>query len=91
MTDNSRPQEILIGESKYYNAEELSKYDPSFFYGCSRTVRNILTKKQLPQIFMYTPHEIKKLIGSFQVIKKNQPQKQVYYFHLIGLLKMFPK
>ena len=54
MTDNIRPSEITIGTNKYYNAEELSNYDPSYFYGCSRTVRNILKKKMIePENFIY--------------------------------------
>ena len=42
-----RPTEIIIGKNKYYNAEELSNYDQTYFYGCSRTVRNILKKKTI--------------------------------------------
>ena len=45
MTDNIRPSEVIIGTNKYYNAEDLSKYDPTYFYGCSRTVRNIIKRK----------------------------------------------
>jgi hypothetical protein len=47
MTDNIRPSEVIIGTNKYYNAEDLSKYDPTYFYGCSRTVRNIIKRKAI--------------------------------------------
>jgi hypothetical protein len=47
MADNTRPTEITIGTDKYYNADDLSKYDPSYFFGCSRTVRNIIARKNI--------------------------------------------
>jgi hypothetical protein len=44
---DAKPSEITINNNKYYNADELSKYDSAYFYGCSRTVRNILKKKAI--------------------------------------------
>jgi hypothetical protein len=31
-----------------YNADELKDYDPNFFFGCSRGVRKIIEKKNIP-------------------------------------------
>ena len=49
MTEKMRPPEITIGTNIYYSADELSKYDPAYFYGCARTVRNIIKKKIIKQ------------------------------------------
>jgi len=33
----------------YYIAEELKKYHPLFFYGCSKTIRQIINRKNIPK------------------------------------------
>jgi len=44
---DAKPSEIIINNNKYYNANDLSEYDPTYFFGCSKTVRNILGKKKI--------------------------------------------
>jgi len=43
----SRPQIITIDDIKYYNANDLKKFDPVYFFGCSRTIRTIIKKKNI--------------------------------------------
>jgi hypothetical protein len=38
---------VTIGDIEYYNATELHKSDPNFFYGCANNTRNIITKKNI--------------------------------------------
>jgi hypothetical protein len=42
-----RPSSIQINYQKYYNAPDLKEYDPDYFYGCARTVRKIVMKKDI--------------------------------------------
>jgi hypothetical protein len=44
---DARPAEITINNNKYYSAHDLNKYDSTYFYGCSRTVRNILNRRAI--------------------------------------------
>jgi hypothetical protein len=37
---------VTIGDIEYYNATELHKSDPNFFYGCANNTRNIIAKKK---------------------------------------------
>ena len=39
MTDVQRPQVIKHNNVSYYNAKDLKKYDPIFFHGTSRGIR----------------------------------------------------
>ena len=43
----TQPQIIKINDINYYNANDLRDYDPVYFFGCSRTVRKIITKKNI--------------------------------------------
>jgi hypothetical protein len=43
----NKPEPITIDDNEYYNADELKVYDPVFFYGCARTSRNIIKKKDI--------------------------------------------
>lgn len=47
MSAINRPKKIVINGKKYYNATDLCKYDRDYFYGCSRTVRRIIKKKEI--------------------------------------------
>lgn len=44
---DSKPKRIVIRGKKYYNASDLCKYDKDYFYGCSKTVRKIIKKKEI--------------------------------------------
>ena len=36
---------ITFDDIEYFNATELHKSDPNFFYGCANNTRNIVKKK----------------------------------------------
>jgi hypothetical protein len=43
----NKPISITIDNINYFNASELKKYDSKYFYGCSKTVRNIIKRKDI--------------------------------------------
>lgn len=52
---------IRIGGKKYYNAVDLKQINPSYFYGCSRTIRKIISKKNIPvNRYLYANNSIRK-------------------------------
>ena len=56
----NKPQSIIINNETVYCAEEIYKYDASFFIGCSR-VRLIIEKKKLNDndyFFAYKKNDI---------------------------------
>jgi hypothetical protein len=42
-----KPKSITINDIQYYNASELEKFDPVYFYGCKNTVRQIVKNKKI--------------------------------------------
>ncbi len=42
-----KPNCINLNNFKYYNVDDLNKYDSAYFYGCSRTLRKIIEKKNI--------------------------------------------
>jgi hypothetical protein len=61
-----RPSSIQINDQKYYNASDLKEYDPDYFYGCARTVRKIIKKKDIP-------------LGSYEYVSYNKKQGWTIY------------
>ena len=47
MTAVQRPQVIKHNNISYYNAKDLKKYDPAFFIGTSRGIREVIKKKNI--------------------------------------------
>lgn len=43
----NRPNSIEIENNDYYNAFDLRLYDPKYFYGCARTVRRLIERKNI--------------------------------------------
>ena len=43
------PKSFIFNEREVYLAEELRDYDPTFFIGCTKTVRNIIKRKNIPE------------------------------------------
>jgi hypothetical protein len=43
------PELITINDIAYYDANKLKEYDSIFFYGCARTVRKIIEKKNIKE------------------------------------------
>jgi hypothetical protein len=55
-----KPSVITIKGINYYDAKELYTYDKVYFYGCSKSVRLILTKKEIPtEMFEYASNSVK--------------------------------
>ena len=46
---NIVPTVIIIAGKKYYNADDLNKYDPAYFIGANKYSRGILKKKNISQ------------------------------------------
>jgi hypothetical protein len=47
MTDETFPQVYNVLDVEYYKAKDLRVYDPMFFAGCSKTIRLIITRKNM--------------------------------------------
>jgi hypothetical protein len=55
-----KPFVISINNINYYDAKDLYNYDKVYFYGCSKSVRLILTKKEIPtEMFEYASNSVK--------------------------------
>ena len=55
-----KPSIISIDDINYYDAKDLYNYDKTYFYGCSKSVRLILTKKEIPtEMFEYASNSVK--------------------------------
>jgi hypothetical protein len=48
MSSNNGPMSFTFNDKEVYLAEELRDYDPTFFIGCTKTVRNIIKRKNIP-------------------------------------------
>lgn len=48
MTLKTFPTPFTFNDTEVYLAEDLKNYDPTFFIGCSKTVRNIIARKNIP-------------------------------------------
>jgi hypothetical protein len=42
-----KPTTIKLNDTKYYDAEDLKEFNPVYFFGCGRTVRTIIEKKNI--------------------------------------------
>lgn len=61
---NIVPTVIIIAGKKYYNADDLNKYDPAYFIGTNKYSRGILKKKNISQseyIYAYEKEGIWKI------------------------------
>ena len=57
----SVPQIITIDNTNYYNAKELYNYDKTYFYGCSKSIKIIITKKNINEdMYIYASFNKKK-------------------------------
>lgn len=45
----SAPNTVTINEKKYFPAQELYHFDPLFFRGCKRSVRQLVVKRTIPE------------------------------------------
>ncbi|VBB17542.1 hypothetical protein YASMINEVIRUS_4 [Yasminevirus sp. GU-2018] len=73
--ENRKPIVITISGREYYNASDLQKYVPVFFYGCSKAIRKIVEIKEIPgDQCLYVTHNVK---TGWNVSKdqKNPPSK----------------
>ena len=43
------PQSFTVSGTQYYNTKDLKSYDPVYFHGTSRAIRNIVEKKKIPE------------------------------------------
>lgn len=47
MSIMSKPESITIGDIDYYSASELEVYDSIYFVACKKTVRQIISNKNI--------------------------------------------
>jgi prophage antirepressor-like protein len=60
MSNTDKPKFVSIDGIEYYNAADLKKYDPVYFYGCTKMMRKIITKKNIPRDdYLYATYNIK--------------------------------
>jgi hypothetical protein len=57
----SIPNIITINNNNYYYAKELYNYDKTFFYGCSKSIKTIIEKKNINEdMYIYASYNKKK-------------------------------
>jgi hypothetical protein len=57
----SIPNIITINNNNYYYAKELYAYDKTFFYGCSKSIKTIIEKKNINEdMYIYASFNKKK-------------------------------
>lgn len=55
-----KPKNVVINNISYYDAFDLQTYDPVFFYGCNRTIRDIIKRKLIqPVDYLYASNGVK--------------------------------
>ena len=70
--ENIKPKTIEIDNTEYYIANDLKEYDPTYFFGCSKTVRSIIDKKNIDvENYLYANES--KLHGWKLVADKENP------------------
>src|SRR5271155_5776067 len=53
-------QSIILKHNQYYQASELQKFDPYFFHGCEKSIRNIIDEKKIPNDqYIYASYSVK--------------------------------
>lgn len=75
---SKRPIPQLINSLYVYNASHLRDYDPEFFYGCSKSVRKIIEKKNIPEKHYFYAVESKG--AGIQVYPNDKPPKKAKLF-----------
>lgn len=85
-----RPKVIKLAEKEYFDATELKTYDPIYFTGTSRTVRLIVTKKEIP-LDQYCYASLSKLKGWTMSNQKAPSSKATLLLLKDWVLKNIPK
>jgi hypothetical protein len=71
----SVPQIITINDINYYDAKGLYVYDKTYFYGCSKSIKTIITKKNINEdMYIYASYNKKKgwtIYNKCSIIKKS--------------------
>ena len=82
---------IKIEGKHYYSAFELRKYDPTYFFGCSRTPRTIIKKKNISKgKYVYANHN-KKLDKWLLTDQDTPPTKAVLLLSKKWVIENVPK
>jgi hypothetical protein len=78
MANMDKPNIFNINNEEYYNANDLKKYDPAYFYGCNKIVRKIVNNKSIPtEDYTYATFNINGKV--WRTYENNIPSKAGLY------------
>lgn len=87
----TKPESITIGDINYYNASELEIFDPKYFVGCKKTIRQIIDKKNIIKENIAYGNNNKRYGWRLSKNQKNPPPKANLLLKEDWVLKNIPK